>query len=58
VKPVCGKAIAWLDLGVMMGLTIIIVPLMWTSMKLNRKEGAVLIFVAFAYATMVIVVQR
>jgi integral membrane sensor domain MASE1 len=42
----------------MMGLTIIIVPLMWTSMKLNRKEGAVLIFVAFAYATMVIVVQR
>ncbi len=58
VKPVCGKAIAWIDLGVMMGLTIIIVPLMWSSMKLNRKEGAVLIFVAFAYATMVIVVQR
>jgi len=58
VKPVCGKAIAWFDLGVMMALTIIIVPLMWSSMKLNRKEGGVLIFVAFAYATMVIVVQR
>ena len=41
-----------------MALTIIIVPLMWSSMKLNRKEGGVLIFVAFAYATMVIVVQR
>ena len=39
VKPVCGKAIAWFDLGVMMALTIIIVPLMWSSMKLNRKEG-------------------
>lgn len=58
VKPVCGKAIAWLDLGVMMGLTIIIVPLMWSSMKLNRKEGIGLICVAFAYATLVVVVQR
>lgn len=58
VKPVCGKAIAWFDLGVMMALTIIIVPLMWSSMKLDRKEGGVLIFVAFVYATMVIVIQR
>lgn len=58
VKPVCGKAIAWLDLGVMMGLTIIIVPLMWSSMKLNRKEGVGLVLVALAYSALVVVIQR
>ncbi|MGB2091091.1 MAG: calcium/sodium antiporter [Akkermansiaceae bacterium] len=58
INPVCGDAISWLDLGVMMALSIVIVPVMWTSMKLSRKEGAGLVFVAFAYATLVIVVQR
>ncbi len=58
VKPVSGNAIAWLDLGVMMALSIIIVPLMWSSMKLSRKEGFCLVFVAFSYAALVMVVQR
>lgn len=58
VKPVCGKAIAWVDLGVMMGLTIIIVPLMWSSMKLNRKEGIGLVCVALAYSVLVVLIQR
>ena len=45
VKPVSvGKAIAWLDMGVMLGLTsvAIIVPLMWTQHEADSKaEGAV-----------------
>ena len=58
VKPVCGKAIAWLDLGVMMGLTVLIIPLMWSSMKLTRKEGVGLIVIALAYTAVVVLVQR
>ncbi len=58
VKPVSGSAIAWIDLGVMMGLTVMIVPLMWSSMKLSRKEGVGLIMVALTYAVLVVVVQR
>lgn len=58
VKPLVASKISWLDLGVMLGLTILIIPLMWSRMRLCRKEGAVLVLVAFAYAILVVVVQR
>lgn len=58
VNPVSGQAIAWIDLGVMVGLAIVIIPLMWTRMRLSRKEGAGLVAVALAYSVMVVVIQR
>ena len=58
VNPVSGQAIAWVDLGVMVGLAIVIIPLMWTRMRLSRKEGAGLVAVALAYSVMVVVIQR
>ena len=58
VEPLVGRSISWLDLGVMMGVTLLVMPFMWTNMKLERREGGVLVFIAFAYATMVVMMQR
>ena len=58
VKPLTASNISWVDLGVMLGLTILILPFMWSKMKLNRVEGAILTAVALGYSVMVIVVQR
>lgn len=58
VKPLVGAAISWVDLGVMLGLTILILPMMWSRMKLSRLEGFILTTAAFGYAAMVVLVQR
>ena len=58
VKPLTASNISWVDLGVMLGLTILILPFMWSKMKLNRVEGGILTAVALGYSVMVIVVQR
>lgn len=58
VKPLVGGEISWVDLGVMLGLTIIIFPMMWSRMKLSRLEGGILTVAAFTYAAMVVLVQR
>jgi len=58
VEPLVGKGISWIDLGVMMGVTILIMPFMWTNMRLERREGAVLVTVAVAYSLMVVLIQR
>ncbi|MCP5535284.1 MAG: calcium/sodium antiporter [Akkermansiaceae bacterium] len=58
VKPINGDAISWIDLGVMLGLTVIIIPLMWSRMRLSRIEGGLLVGVAFAYSLVVVLLQR
>jgi len=58
VEPLVGKGISWIDLAVMMGVTILIMPFMWTNMRLERREGAVLVTVAVAYSLMVVLIQR
>lgn len=58
VEPLIGASISWLDLGVMMGVTLLIMPFMWTNMRLGRREGAVLVTVAVAYSLMVVMMQR
>ena len=58
VEPLVGQHISWIDLGVMLGVTILIMPFMYTNMKLGRKEGAILLSVAIAYSVMVVVMQR
>jgi len=58
VEPLIGEHISWFDLGVMMGVTLLIMPFMWTNMKLEKKEGAILVSVAVAYSVIVVVMQR
>lgn len=58
VNPLQAGKLTWLDLGVMTGLTVLIIPLMWSRMHLSRKEGMLLVLVAFVYSTLVVVVQR
>ena len=58
VERLEGKHISWIDLGVMMGVTLLIMPFMWTNMRLGRREGAIMVFIALAYSVMTIVVQR
>jgi len=58
VNPIHGGAISWLDLGVMLGLTVLIIPLMWSRKSLSRIEGGLLVFAAFGYASLVVLIQR
>jgi len=58
VEPLIGKHISWIDLGVMMGVTVLIMPFMWTNMRLGRREGAILLVVAIVYSVSVVVIQR
>jgi cation:H+ antiporter len=58
VEPLVGKHISWFDLGVMMGVTMLIMPFMWTNMRLGRREGGILVVVAVAYSLTVVMMQR
>ena len=58
VKPISGQDIAWLDMGVMLALSVAIIPLMWSKMRLSRAEGAGLVIVALTYSAVVVVLQR
>ena len=58
VKPLIGTNISWIDLGVMLGVTLLIMPFMWTNMRLGRREGGVLVAVAVVYSVTVVMIQR
>ncbi len=58
VNPLRASNVSWVDLGVMMGLTVLILPFMWSRMKISRVEGVILTGIAISYSVMVIVVQR
>ncbi|MFK7911434.1 MAG: calcium/sodium antiporter [Akkermansiaceae bacterium] len=58
VKPLAAGELSWIDLGVMLGLSALIVPLMWSRMRLSRIEGTILLLIAIGYSSMVILCQR
>ena len=58
VEPLIGQSISWLDLGVMIGVTLLIMPFMWTNMRLDRREGGFLVLIALGYSLMVVMMQR
>jgi len=58
VKPLMASSISWMDLGVMMAITLLIMPFMWSKMRLNRLEGCILTVAAISYSLLVIMVQR
>ncbi len=49
VKRMVITAIEPVDLAVMMGMVVIVVPLMWTRRRLARPEGALLLVIYLAY---------
>lgn len=58
VKPLQAQNIVWMDLWVMLGLAILIMPFMWSRMRLSRIEGALLTAVALGYSVLVVVIER
>lgn len=43
VAPLAGEGVTTLHLGVMLGVTIIVMPMMWHRMRLDRWEGVLLV---------------
>jgi len=54
IRPVnCPSYSIWLDMGVMMGLTVLLLPMLYTGRKLSRAEGITLLFVYAGYITFI-----
>jgi cation:H+ antiporter len=49
VRPIAGEGIGAVDLGVMLALTLLLLPMMWTGRRVSRGEGAVLLLAYGAY---------
>ena len=49
VKSMPATNISWFDLGVMLGITLLIAPLMIRGMKLSKLDGLLLLAVYFTY---------
>ena len=49
VKPLMATDINWMDMGVMLTILILIVPMMWSRGKLSQLEGAVLLLYYLTY---------
>jgi cation:H+ antiporter len=43
VRPLVGTGMSVLDLGVMMGATVVLLPLAWTGFRIGRLEGILLL---------------
>jgi cation:H+ antiporter len=49
VRPIAGEGIGAVDLGVMLALALLLLPMMWTGRRVSRGEGAVLLLAYGAY---------
>jgi len=52
VKSLTASDINWMDLGVMLGIIILVAPMMWTRRKLGRLEGGLLLAFYLGYSTL------
>jgi cation:H+ antiporter len=43
IHPLVRGGVGWLDLGVMFSVSILIVPLSWSGLRLGRGEGVLLL---------------
>jgi len=41
--PLSAEGLQRIDLGVMLALTVVVLPLLWLGMRLSRLDGAILI---------------
>lgn len=51
VKTLSATNINWVDLGVMLGILIIVMPMMWSRGRLSKLEGAFLLLFYVSYTT-------
>ncbi|MDC0252097.1 calcium/sodium antiporter [bacterium] len=49
IKPIASSGIEIADLYVMIGFTVLLIPILWKGSKITRVEGAVLLLGYFAY---------
>jgi cation:H+ antiporter len=49
ITPIQGRGISLIDIAVMVGVSILLLPFMWTDKKISRREGLVLIFIYLCY---------
>jgi cation:H+ antiporter len=50
IRPVNSPAYSiWLDMGVMMGLTVLLLPMLYTGRRLSRTEGVILLLIYTGY---------
>jgi len=43
IRPLVRGGVGWLDLGVMFSVSILIVPFLWSGLRLGRSEGVLLL---------------
>ena len=51
VQPLTATDINWMDMGVMLGIIVIIAPMMWSRGRLSKLEGAILLLFYLSYTT-------
>jgi cation:H+ antiporter len=50
IRPIPTPAMSiWLDMGVMLGLTVLLLPMLYTGRRLSRPEGSILVAIYVAY---------
>ena len=49
VSPLVATNINWMDMGVMLGILIIVTPMMWSRGRLSKLEGAILLIFYLSY---------
>ena len=55
VAPVSRVAVGWVDLGVMVAVAVVALPLLLTHLRLSRLEGALLLAIYVGYMSWVVV---
>ncbi|MBU0711714.1 calcium/sodium antiporter [bacterium] len=55
VAPIHGNGISWVDVFLMLGLSIVLLPLMMTDRKISRKEGLFLLLVYGCYLSYLLI---
>ncbi len=58
VKSLTATNINWLDMGVMLGVLVVIAPMMWSRGKLNRIEGFFLLVFYLGYTSIRFMVDK
>ena len=49
IVPIATGEVNWVDVSVMLGVSVLVLPLAWTGFVLSRMEGAFLLFIYLAY---------
>ena len=55
LTPIHGDGISWIDIVLMVGLSILLLPLMITDSKISRREGLFLLFVYMCYLSFLLI---